>query len=867
MITASPEYQGLEAIKHGAIPAVRAMISPYYYPNGITAAASYVNCSYIAPGRVQVDFGAVTASWTSPIIYTTNPGPAVITWIENIAGYDLVLYWRNGLSADEVNAAAWLPLSQGDQINIAEAYYQFMAIWTGIRCWASDVGATDDGTFAYAEDSPGGLDIWQGYAVDGVEGVSYLENLLIAGAFDITNDIEGAGTLTLEVPKQFDEIIAGAHSGFTVNNRQRDPFTGLPTPSYSYRKSSFIFASDSDWYGKKISVEIGFKGFDGVLHTNLAFVGRLIKWGPIMRAISSGAIQPNTCALYALDWISDLLNHRIAMPAADGTPRPLTFGEFLLDGQPVVGWSPDTPIKTAKFEGDNYNELSHLLVSGGGAASLITPGLTQLWAMRNQVSGANQVAAGQLNLPGAAGELFVTGNLRVQALPITIAAHNCDILRFANAAGITVFNISFDATGEVYSPLTASDQSSGNQFNILPYIGQKIPFAMWLRAGNPGYAGLWINGTQALTFTGDTSSWLPSSFIFGAMTKDVAENWTVDFDDIQIYNKYYDNAFQVFGGPFAGIKEVLIDGIAQPDTKTVVNNSVTYTQSLTRLPQYGLIQFKSTDPQFNLSGTVQMRVVMNAGGMHPVDVIQSILTLVGIQGYIDTVSFAAAKVATPNDIINARFEDQGGNSDVPNKRQGIVDYSNVGMTAANAIKEIIRRCLYFFFIDAGQIKIIPYTGTPPADPVLSLDQSSLFECDPTIDMDMLITYVSVTYGAYATNPSLFYTAGIFTDDGQGASLDLSWASPVASEAYDMAKAKTDLLLKFLSAQERLDPVRMNLVGMRLELMDPVSAYDPFLMDAPTTYWVMRKQIQLDAPHMGSGGQREVDLQLIRFLGE
>ena len=577
-----------------------------------------------------------------------------------------------------------------------------------------------------------------------------------------------------------------------------------------------------------------------------------------MRQMSSNAIQPNTCALYALDWISDLLKQRIAMPAEDGTPQPLTFGEFLCTAQAVGGWSADTPIKTATFEGDNFNELDHLMVSGGASGSLVTPGLTKSWAFRVQTTGASQSVYGQLDLPNPAGEMFVTGNFRVQAAPSTFADKNCHLMRFTNAAGANILDVSVETSGVLH------EASMGeSKFKISAYIGQKLPFAIWLRAGNPGYIGLWINGDEVLSYTGNTSGLSPASFLFGAIVDSVAENWTVDFDDLQVYNRYYENAFQVFGGPFQGIGPVYIDGVSQPDSQTLGG----YTQTVTRFPNWGIVQFSSTNPNFKPGNTVQMRVIMNPGGMHPVDIISALLTQAGADGYIDTTNFAAAKAATPGDLINARFEDKGSNNSVPNQVQGLKDYQNSGVTVADAIKEIVSRCLYFFFVDIGKIKIIPYLGTPPTGPVLDLDASSMFECDPIIDMDTLTTYVGVTYGAYATNPNLYYLAGLSSPEGQGASLDFTWGSPVASESYDMAKAKADLLLKFLSAQERLDPVRMNLAGMRLELMDAVSAYDQVLMDAPINYWLMRKQINLDAPHLAGGSNREVDLQLMRFLGE
>ena len=873
MISADAAYLALEAIKIGATPAVRATIWPYYYPTGLDGTGVFVNATYVSPGKILLDWGVMAGSWTSVPLATGSPGAAVITWKQNDMGYDIAVFFRSagsldgpyletdylpdGYLEDGISFNPWVQVTNGETVNFPE-YYQIMVTWTGYRTWAANAGDTDDGSFAWAEN--GTPDAYQGYAGPGSSGGSWIANLQIAGAFDVTHDIEGAGMVTLEAPKQFDELVAGSHSGLLLNNRQVDS-NGNPAPAYSPRKSSFIFAQDHKWYGKKLTIEAGFKGHDGSLHLNELFIGRLTKWGPVMRQMSSNAIQPTTCALYALDWISDMLNQRIAMPAEDGTPQPVTFGEFLCDGQQVVGWSPDKPVRTATFEGDNFNELDHLNISGGGAVSLITPGLTKLWGMRCVTSGASQIATGQIALPGPPGEIFVTGNIRFQAAPTNPVLENCKILQINNAAGASVFDIYLDVNGAFYSPqLVAS-----SKFTIEAYLGQTVPFALWYKGGTTaGAIKVWINGSEELSYTDDTSPFIPASFVFGAQTGGTAENWTIDFDDLQVYPAYYDNAFQVFGGPFQSIGAVTVDGVAQPDTQTVGS----YTQALARFPQYGMVQFTSTDPKFKPGNTIKMRVVMNPGGMHPVDVIQALLQMTPAGAYIDSANFAAAKAATPKDLIHCRFEDKGNNKSLPGQQQGVKDYTNTGTTVADAIKEIVGRVLYFFFVDVGQIRLIPYTGTPPSAPVLAVDASSMFEADPIIDMDTLVSYVGATFGAYDTNPSLYYVAGGYTQDGTGATLDFTWAnSPVVTESYDMAKAKADLLLKFLSAQERLDPVRISLIGLRLELMDSVSVNDALLSDAPVDYWVMRKEIHLDPPHLASGGQREVDLQLMRFLGD
>jgi hypothetical protein len=343
----------------------------------------------------------------------------------------------------------------------------------------------------------------------------------------------------------------------------------------------------------------------------------------------------------------------------------------------------------------------------------------------------------------------------------------------------------------------------------------------------------------------------PVQFRFGAETN-VAENWTVDYENIEVRTKYFQNAYQVTGGPFEAIGPVYIDNAAQPDSKAVD----VYTQTLVRFPEYGMVQFASTDPEFKLSGEVMIRVVEHAGGRHALAVLEALLAEAGLTDYIDAPALAAAYLAVPDDIIHARFE--GGNAD----KTGPKDYANLGIPAADAIKEITSRMMYWCFMDAGRIRIVPYTGTPPVSPVMALTASNKWENSQIIDLENQNAFVSAVYGWYARNPNLFYLAGIQEAGGQGTSLDYSWGSPVCVENRATVQAKVDLLLKFLSAQDRIDPVTMNLSGARLELMtDTVSLRDELLNDTAQNYRVGRKDVGLDQ------GGRTTTLQLIRFLGE
>lgn len=88
------------------------------------------------------------------------------------------------------------------------------------------------------------------------------------------------------------------------------------------------------------------------------------------------------------------------------------------------------------------------------------------------------------------------------------------------------------------------------------------------------------------------------------------------------------------------------------------------------------------------TGLVEARVVKDATS-HPVDIIEDILTEVGLGSCIHRDSFQLAKSMTPEYAIGVCFEN------VP---------------AAQALREILRRTLYDLWIDFGEIKIRPYLG-------------------------------------------------------------------------------------------------------------------------------------------------------------
>jgi hypothetical protein len=133
---------------------------------------------------------------------------------------------------------------------------------------------------------------------------------------------------------------------------------------------------------------------------------------------------------------------------------------------------------------------------------------------------------------------------------------------------------------------------------------------------------------------------------------------------------------------YAKVHKYIIPGFPFTSIPSVYNNAVEIFTGFTANPTTGIILLTGN------SGRLRARVVKDTI-IHPVDVIRDILEEIGIDSYINELSFAAAKEDTLNYNIGTRFEN---------------------ITAAKAIQLITQSCLYFFWIDQNEIYLYAYTG-------------------------------------------------------------------------------------------------------------------------------------------------------------
>jgi len=279
-------------------------------------------------------------------------------------------------------------------------------------------------------------------------------------------------------------------------------------------------------------------------------------------------------------------------------------------------------------------------------------------------------------------------------------------------------------------------------------------------------------------------------------------------------------------------------GFGQPWTKTSLGNFVTKSNYET-VPAYGIANY--LDISDMPSGSVLIEATKNTI-IHPVDIIEGILTEVGLDDRIDAANFAAAKAALPDDVLGCWFD---------------------GAPASQAIAAVNEKALLDIVENQGEIKLLPYTGAPPAVSVLTLSRSNCFAMETASDMTALQTVVNARWGWYSENALLYYRAQdpdmIAVVGEQIREVDFSYGQAVMSGDADMAAAKADLLLTRMKGPREIFTCSGFLDLARVEIGDGVTVSNDQFNDVDMVYEVFGKSINCTT--------KVVTLTIVRFLGE
>jgi hypothetical protein len=826
-----------EAKTAGARPITRFIIHPFYFDSGIgSGRGTFVDCAYQAPGSVVVDWGVETASWTSEVL--TNPSGEVPTnvrllWDTDQGPYTLTVEYKTAPVSADLAGAAWATATEGVVYSV-HRYYQLRFTWVGCRSWAFDVEDVSDQQ-AYANDAYDPDDPYCSYATDGLGTPVFIGSVMVEGEYLVpTPDVKDGGQLTLALRSDFSELTSGDHTLTLVNQEGR----------YSPGHPSFIFADDDHWFLKGMKVEIGYeRPGSPVRDTVLVFDGLIMGWGPVNYGIGAdGKLDEQVVEIFSRDRLAYLLQKKVGVPLADGTPAPLVYGELFQQATQVADKMYGDPMWTANFDGGNLVEFSDTALAGNGTieASSGDP-YAGSYCCRVTASTSNSSACGWLDTMAPLHSLFFTGMIRFNSYPTTPSNRLVSVLRMT---GTSYLYLEVAPDGHVV--LNVNGTLVDTSWYIDDYAGSFRRVSIGIYGTTTGVIRVWVDGSEVGSIEGNLSTTTWQEIQVGVFLGATAESYNIDWDSLQVWYAFEPTMYQLPGYPFTSIDQVFIDGSIRMDrtpggpVSRIISGRTPGEASFILLPAEGSVVF--TDMANQPSGTVSFRVRKNTT-THPVDVIADLITQAVSATYVDTASFAAAKALTPTDVVNAYVDN---------------------MAAGDAVKEVASRCLIHVFMDQGLIKVKAYTGYFPTGSVITIGSGNGATLEENLSMDEIVTSVSGKWGNYEQNKQLYYEKGdpvAQTYLGiQSQLLDFSWGSPVTSESSTTVKRKVDALLAKLKGAVDTVSVLSPLWHLaRVELGDTVLV-DLGVLRSAATFTVYSKTLTLAPPYT-------VSMSLVRYLGE
>lgn len=866
----SASFTAEEVKRGGASPVFHFYFFPYYFKTGmVSGEGSEVNTSIVGSDRVQVDHASVSASWTSDVLEIVLDYPGVVTpsWLCNSPGYEPgVVEFRTSMSSTGILSASWVTLTNGVPINIYQ-YYQWRVSWTATRSWFFDTELDMDEKGFYFVDSYNPADPYQSYFTDGSGPTAYLEDMEIVGEYKVNKgDIKENGIINLESNEYFSDISAADHTLQLLNRNKK----------YSPGHKNFIFAEENWWYKKGMRIEFGYTLPNGKdTETIIIYEGIILQWGPFPHSSDGGKRSGNTVDIYSRNIVSEMLEKKIGQPSEDGDSQPLVFGEILRQAEQLGDETLEDANTTEDFESGGMGKLVGVDTGNGGIAEISSddPFEGNYCLKTSTIASAGSYARGRFQLFGGATSiqpLFIC-YIKFDTIPETLIDKNMYFMTIYNSGGTQLIKLYVGSDYRVYA-YNYTGTWKETDWYINQDLGVWLRVSMGLYADNPGVFKLWVNGNEVLNWDDDDvgendgmdySAYTSQGVSIG-VTVTSGEIWSIYYDNLEFYNDFYPVVYKVSGGPYETIGTVYSDGaiiIQKPVTLATPGVSesnlvmvggrwqyitVRYVAgtpyspgNMIKVPEHGAVIFTEL---LNLpKGTIFFKLIKN-DTVHPVDIIEEILTEIGLDSKIGTASFATAKAAIPNDSLGCFFEN---------------------MSARDAIISITSRCLIQFNVSEGLIELEAYDGIAPVAYDLSLTESDLVSMDPVIDMEQIYTKISTKWGWYERNHRLY---AVYKDqeaiDKMGlyeSELDFSWGNEVGSDNGGMAKEKASMFLSRSKGARARVPWSGFRNLMRLKLGGKIQLISDHLGENKI-YRVMGINYRMDPP-------RGVDLQLVSFLGE
>jgi hypothetical protein len=323
MKEASLEYIQEESQRRGARPRVKAVIFPFELDYGLAdRLGEFYRTEYGGQATLKMQAGYYTSgTWISPIMQTfsENMNCLIADW-EDQAGYlDTRISLRYAHDYEGIASSDYHILSVGAEYALSRYFQIKVELTESIRAWTIDAPAETDNYTAFALDAYPESG-YESYASPG-EFPGILSGLQINAQMELPeNEILNPGDIMVSMALDFADLRAGNNT-LVLDNRQGQ---WLPNGTNFYLQTAA-------WFKKRLKLYQGIALPNGSVEWQLLYIGQIEK----LAQMAHGWKLPHTARLESSDLIGQLLEHRIGVPAADGSRQPFLRGYWRAEAEAI----------------------------------------------------------------------------------------------------------------------------------------------------------------------------------------------------------------------------------------------------------------------------------------------------------------------------------------------------------------------------------------------------------------------------------------------------------------------------------------------------------------------------------------------------
>ena len=282
-----------EARLRGAKPRVKAVLFPFDLDYGLGPGFGDFNNTFYGgePGKISLNQGLQSGSWTSPVMQTFAPQiDAVIpSWEDHSGAPGALVYLRGAASLDQVAGTAYMLLAPQVEYDLLP-YFQVR-----VEFQAGSGSGTDP---------------------------VYISGLSLAGRLTIPeSELLDPGAVQVDLARDFSGLKSGSHT-LSLDNRQAqwlpggDNFAVLGFPGEE----------------TLLALYHGFELTDGQTEWLLVYQGAVTG----LDNMSDGWHERHQAKLETQDWITYRLSQVLGSPTPDGVRHPFMHGFYRAGGELVL---------------------------------------------------------------------------------------------------------------------------------------------------------------------------------------------------------------------------------------------------------------------------------------------------------------------------------------------------------------------------------------------------------------------------------------------------------------------------------------------------------------------------------------------------